>query len=301
MPTLHDLRLFARHHLLRRAYDHPARDHEMGVVPLGYEPAGFAEEIRSFSDRFDVREAAHVSYRHARHPIFAIATRNSGRAQRRLLVLSGVHGNEQAGILSVPELLRRVHAAGARFDDVALHVLTPVNAVGAAELSRFNAEGYDVNRDFVLFLTPEARLVRDAFESVRPHFVVSLHEGPQDATFFFANSRVPRDRGDRLLAALQRGGTVLAEKDYFGARLRPPGLSPSTPATRALLRLWSGTLRMMAVNEYAARRGIPEITLESGWRSPDRDARLRAHVDLVLALCDELASEAAAERGRPRA
>lgn len=291
MPTLKDVRLFAQYHLVRRVHDHPARDTEMGVVPLGYDPEAFAAEVRAFGDRFEVREAGAVSYGGARRPIFSVRSPSGAGAQRRLLVLSGVHGNEQAGILCVPEILARYHAeAGGRFAGVALEVLTPVNPVGAAELSRFNADGYDVNRDFALFLTEEARIVRQAFDDFRPDFVVSLHEGPQDAAFMFANAAVPPALATRMLAALEADGTVLAEKDYFGARLRPRGLSPSTAAQRAILRLWSGPpLRMMAANEYAARRGIPELTLESSWRSTDRTARVRAHVDLCLAVLGELA------------
>ena len=45
---------------------------------------------------------------------------------------------------------------------------------------------------------------------------------------------------------------------------------------------------MRAVNEFAAARGLPEITLESSWRSRDRAARVRAHVDIALALSQEL-------------
>jgi hypothetical protein len=106
----------------------------------------------------------------------------------------------------------------------------------------------------------------------------------------FANRHVDGALARRLLSALEAGGTTLATKDYFGLRLRPAGLSASTPVQRGILRLWSATLGMMAVNEYAARRGVPEVTLESSWRSPDHVARVRAHVDLVLALRDELAT-----------
>jgi hypothetical protein len=45
---------------------------------------------------------------------------------------------------------------------------------------------------------------------------------------------------------------------------------------------------MMTTGTYADERGIPEITLESGWRLPDREARVRAHVELIGALLDEL-------------
>lgn len=293
MPTLKELEKFAQYHLVRRVHDHPAREEELGVVSLGYDAARFESEVRALSDRFDVREVAHPSYRGTKHTIFSISTKNRATAKKRLLVLSGVHGNEHAGIVCVPEIARRLLDQREALGDVAVEILTPVNPVGAAELSRFNAEGYDVNRDFVLFNTIEARAVRDAFESMKPDFVVSLHEGPQDATFMFANQHVTAALADRLLAALVKGGTTLAEKDYFGARLRPAGLSPSSAAARFVMRLWAATLKMMPTGEYAARRGVPELTLESGWRSSDRDARVRPHVDLVLAVAHELARDPA--------
>jgi hypothetical protein len=287
VPTLTEIRQFAKYHLVRRVHDHPARETELGVVPLGYEPDAFEKEVRAYEGRFEVREEARVSYRGTARPILSVRSRGLAAAKKRLLVLSGVHGNEQAGIVCVPAILERFEAA--RLPGVGLHVLTPVNPVGAAELSRFNADGYDVNRDFVRFFTEEARLVRAAFDEVRPDFVISLHEGPQDAAFMFANEHVSADLAARLLAALETGGTTLATTDYFGARLTPPGLSPSSAASRFVLRLWAGTLGMMATGAFSAGRGIPELTLESSWRNTDRAVRVRPHVDLCLAVCAELA------------
>ena len=151
--------------------------------------------------------------------------------------------------MSVPEILERYDRDGS----VALRVLTPVNAIGAAELSRFNADGYDINRDFIQFRTEEARLVRRAFDEFRPDFVLSLHEGPQDAAFMFTNPHVDIALAKRLLAALEAGGTTLATKDYFGLTLKPPGLSASSPFQRVVLRVWEATLKQQAVERV--RRG----------------------------------------------
>ncbi|MFO0560880.1 MAG: DUF2817 domain-containing protein [Polyangiales bacterium] len=289
MPTLAEVRQFARYHLFRRVHDHPAREQDMGVVPLGYEPEAFEREVRSFDGTgFSVRELARIEYKGASRPILRVDSSNLATARKRLLVLSGVHGNEHAGILCVPEILRQFAARFANEDSVALVVLTPVNPVGAAELSRFNAEGYDINRDFVRFDTAEARAVRATLDDVRPDFVLSLHEGPQDASFMFANSRVDSTLAQRLLDALEAGGTKLATHDYFGMKLTPRGLSPSTASGRAVLWLWSSTLSMMASNAFNDGRATPELVLESSWRNPDREARLRAHVDLAIALAHEL-------------
>ena len=281
---MQDLRTFVRLHLKQRAHDHPAKDEELGVVPLGYEPDAFERTVRAFGERYDVAEEGRVAYRETTRPILSVSSR-SPAPDKRLLVVSGVHGNEQAGIVCIPEILERYDVDGS----VALRVLTPVNAIGAAELSRFNADGYDINRDFIQFRTEEARLVRRVFDDFRPDFVLSLHEGPQDAAFMFANRHVDGALARRLLTALEAGGTTLATKDYFGLPLRPPGLSASSPVQRGILRLWEATLKMRAVNEFAAAHGVPEITLESSWRSTDHVARVRAHVDLALALSKELA------------
>lgn len=291
MPTLHELRQFARYHLVRRVHDHPAREQELGVISLDYDPDAFEQQIRSFDgDGFTVAELARVAYRSRSRPILRVDSTPDDNVRKRLLILSGVHGNEHAGILAIPEVLQRFREARSALSSVALCVLTPVNPIGAAETSRFNANGYDINRDFVRFDTEEARVVRDTMDAFRPDFVLSLHEGPQDASFMFANAHVDAALADRLLRALEAGGTKLATHDYFGARLRPAGLSPSTTASRAVVKLWAMTLSMMASNAFSEGRGVAELVLESSWRNPDRAQRLRAHSDLCIALCRELAS-----------
>lgn len=282
MPSLatlpRDLAKFARYHLVRRAADHPAREEDLGIVPLSFDLDRYVASLRAADGaRFAVQTEATVRYAGRDHPILSLRSR--APAERTLLVLAGVHGNEHAGLLAVPRIVEAWSAARVR-----LVVLTPVNPVGAAELSRFNADGYDVNRDFVRFATAEGRLVRSIYDAERPDFVVSLHEGPQDATFMFANRFVTPASAAELLAALARGGTILAERDYFGMRLDPPGLSPSTAAGRAVTKLWAATLGMKASIAFSEDRGIPELVLESSWRLPDEEARVRAHVDLVAAV-----------------
>ena len=170
---MQDLRTFVRFHLKQRAYDHPAPDEGLGVVPLGYEPDAFEQAVRAFGDRYDVVEEGRVAYRRTTRPILSVSSRTSDPV-KRLLIVSGIHGNEQAGIVCIPEILERYDRDG----PVAMRVLTPVNAIGAAELSRFNADGYDINRDFIQFRTEEARLVRRVFDEFRPGLRAVAPRGP---------------------------------------------------------------------------------------------------------------------------
>lgn len=290
MPSLatlgRDLSLFAKYHLKRRVVDHPARETALGIVPLDLDLREYAARVRGYAgERFEVRTIAELEYDGERHPMLEASFAPEG-AERTLLVLAGVHGNEHAGLLAVPPILDGLAAERPRVRCV---VVTPVNPVGAAHLSRYNASGYDINRDFVRFYTPEARAVRDLLERLSPDFVVSLHEGPQDASFFFANRLVDRALALELLARMEERGVALATRDYFGRTLSPPGYAPTGAVAAGLNWLWARSLGMMATGAFAEQRGVPEITLESSWRLTDPEQRVRAHVELVLGLAAALA------------
>ena len=81
------------------------------------------------------------------------------------------------------------------------------------------------------------------------------------------------------------GGLLLvARVDYFKRKLATPGVAPMSWGYYFLTQLWARGLGMAATATWFDDRGIPEITLESSWRSEDRAARVRAHVDLVAAV-----------------
>ena len=241
----------------------------------------YVARIRSFDGaRFAVATEVTIPYRGRAHPVLSVRSR--AVASKTLLVLAGVHGDESAGILAVPPILEAWCS-----EVVRLVVLTPVNPVGAAQHSRANAAGKDINRDFIRFATVEARVVRDVFERERPDFVISLHEGPQEGTFMFANRFVDHALARGLCKALAAGGTVLAKRDYFGRRLDPPGLAPASVTTCAIWKLLAA-LQTKATIAYSADRSVPEIVLEGASRMADEAARLRPHVDLVAAVAERV-------------
>lgn len=242
----------------------------------------YIDRIRAFDgDRFEVATATTLEHRGRAYPILTVRSRSA--APKTLLVLAGVHGDEPSGILAVPAILEAWCS-----EHVRLVVVTPVNPVGAARRSRRNGTGKDINRDFLRFATPEARVVRATFDDVRPDFVISLHEGPQRGAFMFTNRHVPAALAIALCDALSAGGTVLAMRDYFGRRLRPPGWAPATPATHAVWSLGAVALRQKATITYSEDRGVPEIVLESSTRVTDEAARIRPHADLVSAVARRL-------------
>ncbi len=251
-------------------------------MPLAFDLDRYVAQVRSFDgERYAVTSESAMPYRGRAHPVLSVRSR--AVASKTLLVLAGVHGDERAGVLAVPQILEAWSS-----ERVRLVVLTPVNPVGAANDSRVNGSGHDINRDFIRFATAEARVVRDVFERERPDFVISLHEASQEGTFMFANRCVDHAFARALCQALSTGGTTLAKRDYFGRRLDPPGLAPASRTTRAMWKL-AAALRMKATIAYSEDRSVPEIVLEGSSRMTDGPARLRPHVDLVAAVAARVA------------
>jgi protein MpaA len=105
---------------------------------------------------------------------------------KRILVVGCIHGNECEG-LEVTRLLARSHP---RADLWLLHQLNPD---GYARRSRTNANGVDLNRDFVAATQRETRIARKLLLRVRPDVTIWFHQ-PQALVRAWAASRATARR-----------------------------------------------------------------------------------------------------------
>jgi murein peptide amidase A len=111
------------------------------------------------------------------------------RAQRTMLVVGCIHGNEQAGI-AIAKLL----AARSTVPGVALWIVPVLNPDGAAADTRQNADGVDLNRNFPYrwrplgtrgypqysgrpaLSEPESRAARRFILRIRPQITIWFHQ-----------------------------------------------------------------------------------------------------------------------------
>lgn len=117
---------------------------------------------------------------------------------------------------------------------------------------------------------------RDAIDAFRPTFIVSMHEGPQEGFFMFAEGKLEQQLIDAISRELTSAGAGLAQKNFFGITLRR-GIWQKPIAIFALQRL----LGIHTLGSYAHAKKIPMITTESPWSETDVEARKRAHVAVV--------------------
>lgn len=98
----------------------------------------------------------------------------------RIVVLCRQHGDEPASTESVLSIIHRLAsgqdpALNGALKSVTFYIIPMVNPDGAEAMTRANASGADLNRDWGVFTQPETRAVARAVEMINPHVVVDAH------------------------------------------------------------------------------------------------------------------------------
>lgn len=205
-------------------------------------------------------------------------------APRRVLVVSGQHGDERRAVRAVERLLREA-PAGLPCQVAAIPVLNPD---GLARRSRTNAAGIDLNRDHLLLVAPETHALHTFIRTWQPDVIVDVHNYPS--------------RRRELLAA----GVMLSWHVCVDVATHPAAVADASIVDRVGAALdarglrWSRYLLVRPArltrhssprpndlrNAAALRHQVPTVLLEG--RAPtwhdDRAERARLRVALDLAL-----------------
>ena len=100
---------------------------------------------------------------------------------RRMFVMCRQHGDEPATTEAMLKLITDLVTSPSDedadlLDRVSFFIVPMVNPDGAERKQRRNAEGVDLNRDWVALAQPETRAVRAAIDLVAPEVIVDAHE-----------------------------------------------------------------------------------------------------------------------------
>jgi hypothetical protein len=138
------------------------------------------------------------------YPVLAVpAARDDGReavvvreaapvVQRRIVITTGVHGNEPSGWLVQDELATR-----------GFTVFGPCNPWGIKNNSRFLEDGRDLNRIFAVKDSTEVDAVKAFLEANQPDFLLDLHEDPDGTGCYLIQHGPDDDIGRRIIDALK--------------------------------------------------------------------------------------------------
>lgn len=277
------IKLGYRYYVSPCFYSTPVKQNDFPQEFLEIDLDNYYSEIDELSTPyFKIDTLETVTYKNKAYPILSLTQNESKSLDKKLLIVAGVHGNESGGTLSILELLKQYNANPHRFKNWNIKIITPVNPVGTAQMSRYNECGCDLNRKVNSSSQKGIVIQRNVMINFNPDIVVSMHEAPSAGFLIHSNKYLNDELLVKMLQETEEKGIQLSTKDYLGRELPMAGNSKITGS----LKLLNKILQVQALGDYATDKGIVEITTESGWNTKDRFQRVNSHVLLVLSLID---------------
>jgi protein MpaA len=218
----------------------------------------FQRRVRGFeSARIKVVEIASVTYDNVAYPILGLVYTPPSPPVLRVLLTGGQHGNEPAGPESVLSFFARLKANPKAYEDVAVDAIPMVNPWGWTHNTRQNANGYDTNRDYIAFVTAEARAVRTFSSGKRYDLVIDHHESSRDGAFIYCYQRSDDDLSRDLIRYLIKEGYAIASVGWnrFGSDERGVISIPGD----GFSFLWRG--RQVLPRYFTTTKGTPHAFL----------------------------------------
>ncbi len=130
--------------------------------------------IEQLPAEFEVTIAGHSFEGRALHLI------QWGNGPVKVFLWSQMHGDEATGTMALFDLFNYLQQDNATVQliraNCTLYLLPMVNPDGAERFIRRNAQQIDINRDFNLTVTAEARILKALRASIHPHFGFNLHD-----------------------------------------------------------------------------------------------------------------------------
>ena len=102
-----------------------------------------------------------------------------GTGPKKILMWSQMHGNESTTTKAVFDVLNSVMDENEFYKQLlktcTIKIIPILNPDGAKAYTRVNANTIDLNRDAKIVSQPESVLLKDCFNSFKPHFCFNLH------------------------------------------------------------------------------------------------------------------------------
>lgn len=94
-----------------------------------------------------------------------------------IVIIANIHGHETVGVNALLRLLAHFAEGGdhALLEDLILFCVVCANPDGRDRKTRFNGNGFDLNRDFIAQSQPETKVITELITSCHPISVLDLH------------------------------------------------------------------------------------------------------------------------------
>jgi hypothetical protein len=239
------------------------------------------------SPRMQSRVIGEVRYPQGAFPIRLLrfpAAQSEPRPLKVLLV-SGVHGTESAGVEALLRIAETLAGDPSRLSSVSVDIVPVVNPWGWAYGYRYDGDGEDVNRDFASRRTQEARIVRGLMDRSGPYdLFLDLHESKKSGYFIYQYRAPNRGLGTEFVRVLKTMGKPRENSYREGVFKTREGIL-QIPATALF---WISLGGRLSLEQYARLHGTPDSYTVETPVGDELENRIAVHQRTVTAFIEKL-------------
>jgi hypothetical protein len=248
-------------------------------------------EAVSLPARMQRTQLGTVRYDEGDFPVylFRVSSAEPGARPLKVLLASGTHGTETAGVEALMQLVETLARSPSRWPRVSFDIVPLVNPWGWVYGYRYNGVGEDVNRDYASRRTQEARLMRQLISRDGPFdLVMDLHESKKTGYFVYQYLPPEEGLGDDYVRLVKRLGKP--REDSYAEWIFPA--RDGILETPAFVLPWIAMGQSLSLEQYARLHGTRHAyTVESPVTDAFED-RVAVHQAAARTFIDTLAAQA---------
>ncbi len=221
-----------------------------------------------------------------------------GNGATRVLMWSQMHGDEPTHTAVVLDLVSYLLQSPAQplaqeiLANCSLSIIPLLNPDGADRVSRFNAQGIDVNRDARRLATPEGRALRRAVETLKPEFGFNLHN--QNARRSVGTP--PKPAAASVLAPSADAAATPSPHMRRAKQLAACFVDAVRPFAEGMISRYDDEFESRAFGDTIQASGTVTMLVEAGgWPDADPEPLVRLHFHGMLSTLHAIATGRIAE------
>ncbi len=210
-----------------------------------------------------------------------------GAGQTKIVLWSQMHGNESTGTMALFDIFNFFENKNIFIEEKAeilknctLYFIPMLNPDGAEVFKRRNALDIDINRDALKLATPEAQILLNFIEEIKPDFAYNLHD--QDVFYSAGDTNFPA-----TISLLTPAFNF--EREIDENRIKSMQLVVST--NKILQKFipnqvakYSDEFMPNAFGDKVQSLGIPTLLIESGGYKNDTEKQFVRKLNFILIL-----------------
>ncbi len=225
----------------------------------------------------------------------AIHCLSIGKGKTAILLWSQMHGDEPTATLAMLDLFNFFAADDEHnslrqqiLDNCTLHFVPMLNPDGADVFTRRNAQGIDINRDFLAEQSPEARILKQIQQRIKPEFGFNLHD--QGSLWSVQGSKKPAPIA--LLAPPADEQASVSPSRLKAIQVAAGINNLLQQQIPGQIGRWDETFEPRSFGDNFQRLGMATILIESGGYvgDPERQFVRKLNFDGILFALQQIAS-----------